>query len=328
MERNVRAYRKGIFSAALIVVAAHCHGGSLAQEAYPTRLVKMLVPYPPGGLPDTVARITARKMEAIWKQPVVVENRPGASGGLTATALLSAPADGYTLLVTEGSILYNSLIIKKLNYDWRDIAPAAQLARAPQFLAVNAKVSARTLQEFIAYVRSVPGKVNYGSAGIGSPHHLAMESMKSALKLDMVHVPYKGANEATPALLGGHIDALWIAYPSIVGSVKKGQISLLAINSTTRSGLAPDVPPMADLIPGFDTASIVGIFLRSGTPAAIVDRIAQAAIEAASDPDVKEKLLPLGVEAAGLSSRDYTAALHRERERIRKVVEEANIRVE
>jgi tripartite-type tricarboxylate transporter receptor subunit TctC len=267
-------------------------------------------------------------MEEIWKQPVVIENRAGASGGLAVGALMSAPADGYTILLTEGSIFYNSLIVKKLSYDWRELTPAAQLARAPQFLAVNLKVPATTMQEFIAYARSAPGKINYGSAGIGSPHHLAMEAVKSALKLDMVHVPYKGANEATPALIGGHIDAMWIAYPSIAGFYKEGRLRLLAINSPNKSELAPNIPPMADFIPGFNTASIVGLYVKVGTPDSIIARISQVAIEAAQDPEVKQRLFAAGVESAGLSGRDYDAALRRERERIGKLVEEANIRVE
>jgi tripartite-type tricarboxylate transporter receptor subunit TctC len=309
---------------ATICVSPHAH----SQEVYPSHVVKVLVPYPAGGLPDTVARLVTKRMEELWKQPIVIENRPGASGAIAANALLSAPADGYTLLLTEGSILYNSLILKKTNYDWQELTPAVQLARAPQFLAVHPKVPANSMQEFIAYARSVPGKINYGSAGIGSPHHLAMEAVKAGLKLDMVHVPFKGANEATPALLGGHIDALWIAYPSIASSYKDGRVRLLAINAPSRSKLAPDVPPMADFVPGFDTASMVGIFVKSGTPAGITSKLSEVAIEATRDAGVIEKLLATGVEADGRSGADFQSGLQRERTRVGKLVDEFNIRVE
>jgi tripartite-type tricarboxylate transporter receptor subunit TctC len=144
----------------------------------------------------------------------------------------------------------------------------------------------------------------------------------------MAHIPYKGANEATPALIGGHIDALWIAYPSIAGFHKEGRLRLLAINSPSRSELAPDVPPMADFIPGFDTASIVGIFAKAGTPNSVLAKISEVAMEATRDPDVRKRLSAAGVVAEGLSGEVYEAALRRERERIGKVVEEANIRVE
>jgi tripartite-type tricarboxylate transporter receptor subunit TctC len=325
---NRREFWKGAVASSVAVGSLPFDRKVLAQDAYPNRLVKILIPYPPGGLPDTIARIVARRMEAIWKQPLVVENRAGASGGLAVQTLLSAPADGHTLLVTEGSILYNSLIITKLSYDWRELVPAAQVARAPQFLAVHPKVPATSLQEFIAYARSAPGKISYGSAGIGSPHHLAMEAVKAALKLDMLHIPFKGAGEATPALVGGHIDALWAAYPSIAGFAKDGSLRLLAINSPVRSELAPDVPPMADVIAGFDTASIIGFFARSGTPNGVIERLSQVAIEATQDAEVKQKLFVVGVEAAGLNGPDYSAALNRERERVGKLVKEAKIQVD
>jgi tripartite-type tricarboxylate transporter receptor subunit TctC len=299
-----------------------------AQSDYPSQSIKVIIPFPAGGLPDTTARIVTAKMQVLLGKPMVIENRPGASGGIAASALLTAPVDGHTILLTEGSILYNSLVVPKLSYDWRELTPVVQLARAAQFLAIHPKVPADSMEEFVTYARSAPNKINYGSAGIGSPHHLAMEAVKSAFKLDLLHVPYKGANEAVPALIGGHIDIMWIAYPSIAGAVRQKQLRLLANNSPQVSPLAPDVPPMAKFIPGFDASSLVGIFVKAGTPEPIMDRISGAALAASADVEVKDRLLAAGVEAAGVPRSEYTAALTRERSRIQKIVVDANIRQE
>jgi tripartite-type tricarboxylate transporter receptor subunit TctC len=202
------------------------------QSSFPSRPVKLLVPYAARGLPDIVARTVGKKMEEMFGQPVIVENRPGASGGVAANALAKSAADGYTLLLTEGSIFYNEVLFTKLPYSVQDLLPVALLARAPQFLVVNQNVPVSSMRAFIDYVKARPGKLNYGSAGLGSPHHIAMEALKAGLQLNLVHVAYKGSGEAVPALVGGHIDAMFSAYPSIVGYVKEKRLTLLATNDS------------------------------------------------------------------------------------------------
>ena len=237
-----------------------------------------MVPNPAGGLPDTVARIVGRRLQERLNQSVVIENRPGANGRVAVAALLSAPADGYSLLVTDGSIVsINPQLYANLTYNPNDVLPVAMLARAPLFLAVHPKVPAAAMGEFIAYARARPGELNYGSSGVGSTHHLSMEAMNASLKLVMTHVPFKGTGESVPALLGGHIEVLFSAYPSLSGAADGNQIKLLATNGAQRSAQSPNLPSLAEFIPGFDFAPVIGIFARSGTPSPVVQKIAAEA---------------------------------------------------
>jgi tripartite-type tricarboxylate transporter receptor subunit TctC len=221
--------------------------------AYPNRPIKFVVPYAAGGLPDTVARIYAQRLGDKLGQSVVVDNRPGANGVVAAQALATAPKDGYTFLVTDGSMFsINPAIYKNLGYDYkRDFMPVSLAARAPLYLAVNPKVPVNTLQEFIALAKAKPGTLNYGSSGIGSTHHLTMEAMKAALGLQITHVPFKGTGQSVPALIGGQVEVLFSALPSLAGFVKGGQVKLLANNAAQRSSQEPNVPAIAEIIPGF-----------------------------------------------------------------------------
>src|SRR5262245_16878770 len=214
---------------------------STAQTQAPGQPIKFIVTHPAGGLPDTVARIVGRRLQERLGQSVVVENRPGANGGIAVNALISSPADGHTLVVTDGAILsINPQVYSKLSYDPKKIAPVAFLAQAPLFLAIHQKVPVSTIKEFIEYVRDRPGQLNYGSSGVGSIHHISMEGFKSTLQLKISHVPFKGTGESVPALLGGHVDALFSAYPSLSGAAGTNLVKLLASNGAGRSSLVPD----------------------------------------------------------------------------------------
>ena len=300
---------------------------ALGQAAYPSQAVKVMVPNPAGGLPDTVARIVGRRLQERLGQSVVIENRPGANGRVAVAALLGAPADGYTLLVTDGSILtINPLLYANLAYNPKDILPIAMLARAPMFLAVNPKVPAASLSEFIAYAKANPGKINYGSGGIASTHHLSMEAMAAALKLDMKHVPFKGTGEAVPALLGGHIDVLFSAYPSLSGAAEGGQLRLLATNGLQRAKQTPNLPALSEVIPGFDLAPTIGIFGRADTAPAVVDKLVAEALAALKEVEVVRQLTVVGVEAAGAAPDGYAAAIEAERKRMAAAVEAAGLK--
>jgi len=310
----------------LLVACSLAAWPARSQTPYPSQTIKLMVPNAPGGLPDTVARIVGRRLQERLDQSVVVENRPGANGRVAVTALLSSPADGYTFIVTDGAILsINPLLYANLNYDPRDVLPIAMLARAPLFLAVHAKVPAATLSEFIAYVRARPGQINYGSSGVGSTHHLSMEAMNASLKLAMVHVPFKGTGESVPALLGGHIDVLFSAYPSLSGAADGKQIKLLATNGAQRSAQAPDLPSLAEFIPGFDFSPVIGIFGRTGTPFMVVQKLVAEALAVIKEPDVVRRLAAVGVEPAGAGPDDFALVLQAEIRRAAQAVQAAGI---
>ena len=301
-----------------------------AQGAYPNRSIKFVVPYAPGGLPDTVARIIAQRLGERLGQTVVVDNRPGANGVVAAQVLATAPKDGYTFLVTDGSMFsINPAIYQNLGYDYkRDFMPVSLVARAPLYMAVNSKVPANTLQEFIALAKVRPGTLNYGSSGIGSTHHLTMEAMKASLGLQITHVPFKGTGQSVPALIGGQVDVLFSALPSLAGFVKNGQARLLANNAARRSSQEPNVPAIAEIIPGFDFAPIVGVLASTGTPASAIERISSEMAQIAKMPEVVQILTTSGIEAIGSGPADYNKAILGENERLAKAIVASGIKPE
>ncbi len=315
--------------AALVGLAllSPCVTGPARAQTYPSQPIRLYVQALPGGLPDTVGRIVAQRLQKRLNGTIVVENRPGANGGVAAAALIQQPADGYTFLVTDGSIVsINPVLNSRIAYDPNDLLPVVMLARAPLFLAAHPQVPVKNMREFIDYVRAHPGKLNYGSSGVGSTHHLSMEAIKAALKLDMIHVPFKGTGESVPALLGGHVDVLFSAYPSLSGAIATHKVTLLATNGAARSAQAPDAPPVADFIPGFDFAPVIGIFARVGTPQAIVDKFAAEAVATVNDPEVVKALAVAGAEVAGGGPDAYAKSLKDEVARVAATVRAAGIK--
>jgi len=319
LPRSLTAFVVALLSLWLADAAA------LAQS-YPSQTIRIFVQAAPGGLPDTVGRIVARRLQERLNATMVVENRPGANGGVAAASLIQQPADGYTFLVTDSSVIsINPVLNTKISYNPGDLLPVVLLARAPLFLAAHPQVPVKNMQEFIDYARKNPGKLNYGSSGVGSTHHLSMEAVKAALKLDMTHVPFKGTGESVPALLGGHVDVLFSAFPSLSGAIATHKVTLLATNGAQRSPQAPDAPPIADWIPGFDFAPIIGLMARTGTPQAIVDKFAAEAIATVKEPEIIRALAITGVEAVGAGPADYAAAVKDEVARVADVVKIAGI---
>ncbi|MBX9760136.1 MAG: tripartite tricarboxylate transporter substrate binding protein [Beijerinckiaceae bacterium] len=319
-----------IAAALSVLVGAGALTDANAQTAsnYPNQQIRFIITHPAGGLPDTVARIFGRRMEQRLGQSIVVENRAGANGALAVNGMVSSPADGYTFVVTDGAIWsVNPLINPQLSYQIKDLRPVTLLASAPLFLAVHPKVPANTLDEFIAFVRANPGKMNYGSSGVGSNHHLSMVAMTHALKLEATHVPFKGTGESVPALLGGHVDALFSAYPSLIGANEAKTVKMLAANGAKRSTLAPELPSIAEKIPGYDYAVIIGIYARAETPDAIVNRIAAEAAEIAKEPEIIQRLTVLGVEAIGGGPAVFAAALQGETKRVGDLIQETGLKL-
>ena len=319
-----------IVLAATASLALSQAGRAQAPSGYPSKPIRFIVPYAPGGLPDTVARITAQRLQEKIGQSVVVENRPGANGAVAAAALSTSPADGYTFLVTDGSMLsINPKIYSKLGYNpTKDFVPVALVARAPLFLAANTGLPAGSLKEFVSYAKANPGKINYGSSGIGSTHHLTMEALKSEMGLDMTHIPFKGSGQSVPALVGGQVEVIWSAYPSLAGFVKDGKVKFLATNGAQRSSEAPNVPAVAEQIPGFDFAPIVGVLAPAGTPKAIIDRMAAEIVAVAKMPQTQQQLQNAGIEPVGAGADDYAKAIASENARMAKAIDAAGIRPE
>lgn len=320
------------FNGLLAVVLVGAMAAPLAGRAeapYPSRAIKLIIPASAGGLPDTVARIVGRRLQERTGQAVVVENRPGGNASVAASAVVTSSADGYTFMVQDGSVVsINPLIHANLPYDTNDLVPVSAIARAPLFLAVHPKVPARTLREFVDYARAHPGQLNYGSSGVGSTHHLAMEAIEVALKLEITHVPFKGTGESVPALLGGHVDAGFSAFPSLSGAVAQERVHLLATSSLHPSALAPDVRPVADLIPDFDFTPTIGVYARAGTPPAVIEKIATEIAAIVKEPDVIKLFGAAGIEPVGGSADEFGRALKMETARAKRVVQTAGIKAQ
>ena len=271
---------------------------AIAQNNYPSQTIKFIVPYSPGGLPDTVARQLSISLGQRLGQSIVVDNRPGGGGVIAAQTVKSAPADGYTFLVTD-TISFNMSPITNANLPYnpkKDFMPIALVARAPNFLAILPKIPASNVEEFATYVRAHPGQINYGSSGIGTPHHLAMEALKSALNLDMTHVPFKGTSQSVPALVGGQVQAVYAALPSLVGFVKTNQVKIIGVASLQPSKLAPTIPAIGQKIPGYEYVHVIGVFGLSNTPPEVIKRINAELEVLANTPSTQETLTPMGIE--------------------------------
>jgi len=305
---------------------------ALAQGAksYPDKAVRVIVGYSPGGLPDTIARLVGQKLSERWGQQLVVENKPGANGILGAEFVAKAAPDGYTLLMTDNSThAILPFLFSKLPYDAdRDLIPVSLTARAPLFLAVHSSVKANSFQELVALIKAEPGKFSYGSSGIGSTHHLCMAYLAASLNLEITHVPYKGTGQSVPALVGGQVPMLFSGYPTLAGPAKEGRIRLLAVNSLKRSELAPDLPAIAETIPGFDFAPTFGLFAPAGTPRDIVVKVGADVAQVVKLPDIVERMKSLGIDPLGVSGDEWAKLLKQDAERYSKAVKISGAKAE
>ena len=320
--------RRTALAAACAVCAIPLLG--LAQPAYPSKPVKFIVPYAPGGLPDTVARVVAQQLGERLGQAVYIDNKPGGNGVVAYNALLqSNPADGHAFIVSDGSMLSITPLITAVPYQsGKDILPVSLIARSPLFLVAHPKTGVNTFQEFIALVRSKPGEFTYGSSGIGSTHHLTMEALKAALNLNVRHIPFRGSGQSTPALVSGQVDFSVAALPSMAGFVKSGKARLLASNALTRSSQAPDVPAIAEVVPGFDFSVTVGVLAAAGTPPAAIDRISHEISEIVKMPEVIKTFHAQVIDPVGGGPAEYGKAIERENEAMRKAGRAANLKAE
>ena len=313
---------------AALVAAAAISASAMADEAFPTRPIKIVVPYAPGGLPDTVARVISEQMQLDLKQPVIVDNKPGGGGSSAVTVLKQSPADGYTVLIADGPLLAVSpIIISNLTYDVnRDLDPVSLIGVAPLFLAANASVPFNNMKEFIDYARKNPGRLNYGSSGIGSIHHLTAEAMNHALGLKIGHVPYKGSSASVPAMIGNQVDITFASPPSLMGFVKNGRAKILATNTLQRSELEPDVPAISEYAKGFNFGFTVVAMARKGTPENIRVRLSDSIRKAIADPATKEKLVKAGVEAIAGGPKELEKEFQAETKRVVQAAKLADLK--
>ncbi len=304
----------------------------LAQspENWPSRPVRIIVPFPAGGTSDIMGRLIADQLSKALKQPFIVENKGGAGGVIGAEQAAKAPADGYTLLLSGiGSNAIAHGMSPKPNYDSsKDFIHISQLESGPNVLVVNPSFAAKTFKEFIAYVKANPGKVNYGVTNASSGH-LAMELLRQTAKLDMVGVPYRGGGPALTDVLAGQIPMMFVNQDAVLPYVKAGKLRALAVTSEQRNPLFPDVPTVAESgFPGFSAVSWVGLSAPKGTPKPIVDKLEAAMTTAFKQPAVREKLEANGFVVVASNSKDYTAFIKTETDRWAKVIQNAGIKAE
>jgi tripartite-type tricarboxylate transporter receptor subunit TctC len=296
-------------------------------QAYPARPVRWIVPYPPGGPTDILARLLGRWLSERLGQPFVIDNRPGASGNIGTEQVVRSAPDGYTLLLEAGANVINDTLFDKLGFNFiRDIAPVAGLIAAPLIMEVNPSVPARTVPEFIAYAKAHPGQINMASAGNGTPQHVSGELFKMMAGIDMIHVPYRGAAPAVTNLLGGQVQVMFDTPPASIEHIRAGKLRALAVTSATRAPVLPDVPVMGDFLPRYEATAWYGVGTQKDVPAGIVERLNREINAGLADPDIKARLADLGGSPLTGSATDFGKFLVAESEKWAKVIKFAGIK--
>ena len=315
---------------ALLIIALLAASTAQAQP-YPSRPVRLIVPFPAGSTPDIVGRALGQKLAEAWGQPVVVDNKPGAGGNIGTAEAARAAADGYTLLIgSNGPIAINKALYEKLPFDpERDLKPLSLLAAAAQILAVHPSVPASDLKQLVEYARANPGKLSYGSVGSGSASHLTMELFKAQAHVSLVHVPYKGFPAVVQDLVSGNIQATFAIAPAVLLQIRAGKLKGLAVTSEKRTALAADIATVSEQgLPRFDATAWQGLLCPTGTPPDAIERIARETQKAMRSPELRKILEAQGFEVIGSSPQVYEAFLRSEREKWTKVVRDTGAKAE
>jgi len=314
----------------LLTCLALAAGPLLAQD-YPNKPILLVVPFAPGGSSEFLSRLIGAKLTEAWKQQVVVESRPGGAGNIAMDAVQRARPDGYTLILGHvGTLAVNPAMFPKLPYDpIKGFVPVTMIATVPSLLVVNPNVAAKDFKEFIALAKAKPGTLYYGSAGNGSSGHLAMEYLKQAAKIDLVHVPYKGTGPMVTDLLGGQTQATFTGAVPLIPHIKQGKLRPLAVGSAKRIAALPDVPTVAESgLPGFETSQWYGILAPAGTPDAIVRKLSAEINRILKTPEVVDRLASDGSVPQGSTPEEFAAFIASEQKRWGQVVKSANIKPE
>jgi tripartite-type tricarboxylate transporter receptor subunit TctC len=298
-------------------------------QSYPTRPVRLIAPFAPGGGTDLAARLMGQWLSERLGQQFVIENRPGAGGNIGTEVVVHAPADGYTLLVAGLNDAINATLYEKLNFTFvRDIAPVGSIVRLPLVVVVYSSFPSKTIPEFIAYVKANPGKVNMASAGSGSPNHMAGELFQMMTGASMVHVPYRGAGPALTDMLGGQVQVMFATSAAAIEYVKAGQLRALAVTTETRSAALPEVPTVSDFVPGYEASFWAGIGAPKNTPVEIVDKLNHEINAALADKKMRTRLADVGGTMFAGSPADFGKLIADETKKWAKVVRAAHIKAD
>ena len=319
----------GAVAAACVAVAATVPATAFAQGAFPNKPIRIVVPFPPGGAGDALPRLVSERATAIIGQPFIVENRPGAGGNIGAEIVFRAEPDGYTLLVTPPNIVtVNALLYPKLAFDPGTLTPVSIMATYPNVLLASPKAPFNTFAEMIAFARANPGRLNIASQGSGTSTHLTAELFKSMGGVQLVHVPYKGSGPALTDLMASQVDLMFDNLVVTLQNVRAGKLKLLAVGGAKRAPQVPDVPAIAETLPGFNSVTWMGFVAPPRTPAAVVERLSSAFAEAVRDPGVTKRITDLNVEPYGSTAAQMGELIRQDREYWTKVIREASVKVD
>jgi tripartite-type tricarboxylate transporter receptor subunit TctC len=320
--------RTAIGLVAIIFSALAGLGTALALD-YPTRPVRFVVGYPPGGATDILARLIAQRLSEKLGQQFVIENKPGAGNNIGTESVVNAEPDGYTILLVNPANYINATLYANLKFNFvRDIAPVASFNRVPNVMTVAKDVPAKTVAEFIAYVKANPGKVNMASSGNGTSVHLSGEMFMAMANVKMQHVPYRGAAPAITDMLGGQVQVIFDNMPSIIQHIRSGSLRALGVTTATRSELLPDAPPVADDVPGYEASALFGVGAPKKTPPEVIEKLNKEINAVLAEPAIKAKLIDLGGEPLIGTPEEFGKMIVAETDKWEKVVKFANLKVE
>jgi tripartite-type tricarboxylate transporter receptor subunit TctC len=331
---SLQACRRVALAAAgalIVAVAMLSFSAQAADPPYPSKPIRLVLPFPPGGGTDAVARVMAPKLGELLGVAVIVDNRPGAGGNVAAEAVAKAAPDGYTLLMGFSSVMtVNKTLYANVSFDpVKDFEPIIQIATAEYFLVVNPDLPIKSVEDLVKYAKANPGKLNYASAGVASPLHLAGELFKSRAGVDIVHVPYKGGGPAALAVITGEAQVLFGSVASSMEQIKAGKLRALAVTGTERSPLAPDLPTLAESgFPEFRVTAWHALLAPAGTPRAIVTRLNEATVEALRSPELAKRIRAVGYEPTATSPQDLGSIVQAESAMWARLIKSANIRSE
>jgi tripartite-type tricarboxylate transporter receptor subunit TctC len=325
----MNAMKKRNFTlSALAALAALAAPAAMAQ-AYPTKPIRLVVPFPAGGATDIFARAVSQKLGEKLGTTVVVDNKPGAGGTIGSDLAAKAPADGYTLLLATSSTHSIGPSFGKVPYDAvADFTPISHVGNAPSIMLVPNTSPAKTVKEWVDYAKKNPGKLNYASSGNGTVVHLGTEYFKAQANLFLVHIPYRGTALAIPDLVSGKVDVLFDSLPSGLPHVKEGRLRALGITSAKRSALLPDLPAISESVPGYETVTWFGLYGPKGLPAELATRLSNGINQALQDPDVKERLARLGIDPVGGTPAQFAAMANADRAKWKKIITDRKITAE